>query len=95
MQMGGFTETEVPDPNGTGTIKRRTPNPEFFLEAFDEQGNFNLQNAKKSIEDSQTLQNAAVKLRENNNDPSVAKTLKERLMKRGISEDKIKAKLGI
>lgn len=95
MQMGGFTETEVPDPNGTGTIKRRTPNPEFFLEAFDEQGNFNLQNAKKSIEDSQTLQNAAVRLRENNNDPSVAKTLKERLMKRGISEDKIKAKLGI
>jgi hypothetical protein len=41
------------------------------------------------------LQNAAVKLRENNNDPSVAKTLKERLMKRGISKDKIKAKLGI
>jgi len=95
MQMGGFTETEVPDPNGTGTIKKRTPNPEFFLEAFDEQGNFNLQNAKKSIEESQTLQNAAVKLRENNNDPSVAKTLKERLMKRGISKDKIKAKLGI
>lgn len=95
IQMGGFTETEVPDPAGTGTIKQRTPNPEFFMEAFDDKGNFSLQNAVKSVEDSKTLQNAATKLKESNNDPSVAKALKERLMKRGISESKIKSIVGI
>lgn len=95
MQMGGFTETEVPDPAGTGTIKQRTPNPEFFMEAFDEQGNFSLQNAVKSVEESKTLQNAKAVLAAKGNDPSVAKDLKERLSKRGISESKIKSIVGI
>jgi hypothetical protein len=92
MAMGGFTETEVPDPAGTGTIKVRTPNPEFFKEAFDEEGNFDLKNAMKSIENSRVFQSAKAKL---GADPKNATVIKERLKAAGYSDAEIKKRLGI
>lgn len=92
MTMGGFTETEVPDPAGTGTIKVRTPNPEFFKEAFDEEGNFDLKNAMKSIENSRVFQSAKAKL---GADPKNATVIKERLKAAGYSDAEIKKRLGI
>lgn len=92
MAMGGFTETEVLDPAGTGTIKVRTPNPEFFKEAFDEEGNFDLKNAMKSIENSRVFQSAKAKL---SADPKNATVIKERLKAAGYSDAEIKKRLGI
>jgi len=94
MMMGGYTERETLDTEGN-IIKSRTPNTEFFRDAFDSEGNFNLQNAFKSVEESKTLQNAKMVLEANKNDPKIAKILKERLMNANISEAKIKEKLGI
>lgn len=95
LQLGGFTETEVPDPAGTGTVKVRTPNPEFFKEAFDEKGNFSLDRAMKSVDKSKTFQTAKAKLLEVKGDPKVAKAIKERMVAAGYSTTEIKERLGI
>lgn len=92
MTMGGFTETEVPDESGMGTKKIRTPNPEFFKEAFDEEGNFDLKNAMKSVENSRVFQSAKAKL---SADPKNATVIKERLKAAGYSDAEIKKRLGI
>ncbi len=83
MKFGGYTENEVLDVEGNKTTVR-TPNMDILKEAFDDDGNINVQKALKGVEDNRSLQNAKAYLTK-----ETASVIRQRLLDANVPQKKI------
>lgn len=83
MKFGGYTENEVLDVEGNKTTVR-TPNMDILKEAFDDDGNINVQKALKGVEDNKSINNAKAVLSKEN-----APVVRKMLLDGGVPAHKI------